>query len=177
MLDTTIEVVPVPGDDCVVVRAHTVLFDKRSKSCFASLPKGGVVDVSSAVTTQVVYSVLMSKFARYATVCGTLQDFVQQCTLLLCEMVAKHYSWTKLCSTFCRFIARGIAPTYGETNDRYLLALVKYGVGVELHKISCVLPPPRSHFYQQYGRMRRLYRLWLRLPISLPSWEPLPPQL
>jgi len=124
--------------------------------------------------SQAAYSVLMSKLARYATVCGTLQDFVLQCTLLLCDMVGKHYSWTKSWCIFCRFVLRGVASTYGETNSMYLLALIKYGVGVELHKISNILPPPRSHCYQQYRHMRWLYRSWLRLPISLPSWEPLP---
>jgi len=175
MLDTTINVVPVQVPAVgTIVRAYTTLYDKRSKPCFAGLPKGGVVDISSSTTTKVAYSVIPSKLARFAVVCGTLQDFVNQCVTLLCELVHKHYSWPKSWALVRRFVGHGASTTYGETNAFYVLALIKYGVGVELGKITNSLPPPRSHFYAMYRRCKHAYKRWLRLALSCSTWEPLP---
>jgi hypothetical protein len=176
MLDTTIQAMPVTiqPEGQVVMRAYTVLYDKRSKPCFASLPQGGVVDVSSTTTSQTAYSIVMSKLARFAVVCGTLQDFVHHSAQLLIDMVHKHYSWSKSWALLRRFVARGVAPTYGETNQLYVLAWIKYTAGVELGKIVDAAPPPRHLFYTRDRRGSRAYKKWLRLPLNVPSWQPLP---
>jgi hypothetical protein len=55
-----------------------------------------------------------------------------------------------------------------------MLALIKYAAGMELGKMVDASPPPRHHFYARHRRSNRAYKKWLRLPLSVPSWQPLP---
>lgn len=132
------EVSPVTaadGSQELVVKSHTLLFDKRRLACYRGIPIVQYAHVASTLSLHCGYNILIGQLHRFRGLITVRANYVLEVSRLLLRMQSRGYRysilWRKL-----RHHLRLYPDTYGDTGFKSLLTSIRYCV-TELREYPC----------------------------------------
>jgi hypothetical protein len=114
-----------------IVRAHTVLYDKRREECYKHIPIVQFIDVSSAVSVRVGSNVLWGQLHRLMGLIMERDNFITEVSERIALLQTCGFQPRSLRKVLVRFVNR-FYYNYGDRTSATLLFRILASTGLSL---------------------------------------------